>query len=634
MIRPRWILLLMWVAGSAFATSLARFQLVLNEPSTPEHGAFRFGTEASFEGRVHLNGVGIAPAIGLPFFHGPYSQSGDDFAGLDERHFPTVFLGGWSFPHDRLDYNFDADLQALRQQCLPDHHWLGSLDTLALTTLLRFDGSVYHAAQYIPDLSAGIDTVWHVPWTTLPLPIPAAPLVIWVEGVTRVKGVVSGQVTVLAADSLFIMGDLITADTDTVHASDPVLFGCSPAGSPHRIGLVGEKDIILAATLENGWANGAGTPNVDCGLSSRPVIWGNGQARRDVMVHASLLARCTSFETEFWKTTAFGATVPPVADTLSECPGPRNTHVTLWDDVQGGSWPDCPGAVALNDRRGTLWFSGSVAAERSGFLSRNPWGGPWGQAYIGYFQRRWDFDDNLLALAPPGWPELRWLDDTPVQVTLNVGAGSNWGEVDDPAALALDWAAGQVRLEFEALGDSSETGEDLRIQTWINGLVVDSAEVALNRDTPVMHWTSSLELSPWLAEPGTLHVEVQRGIHVGLLREYDLLERWNEGGALYSWTWQETTVIPARPATALLSQPWPNPFNPVCHVTLELPHPGAVTLEVFDLLGRRVALLQEGPLAAGSHEIPIDGSGWAAGLQLLRVTHAGGVEMRKLLLVK
>ena len=301
-------------AGIASATPVANFLFLSNGQVSQDGNFVPFAH--SYYGRVHVNGQGGVSVFDPTSFHGFYTQTYPAVLNLSEAEYPSVFQGGWAIPYVSLDFNFDNVTQTLRQHCLPYNHWRGRQDSLDLTTLIRFDGHVYRAAQYAESQVSGGDTLWHTPWTTYPLPWPSQPAVIWVEGVARVKGVVAGQVTLLASDSLFIMGDLITEDTilspcpgDPPQEGTP--FGTVPPGSPNRIGLVGEKDIIIAATLENGFANGLGDPNINCGLSNDdPVLTVCGQQRRDVVITASLLALGCSFETEFWKTTAWGCTVP------------------------------------------------------------------------------------------------------------------------------------------------------------------------------------------------------------------------------------------------------------------------------------------------------------------------------------
>ena len=77
--------------------------------------------------------------------------------------------------------------------------------------------------------------------------------------------------------------------------------------------------------------------------------------------------------------------------------------------------------------------------------------------------------------------------------------------------------------------------------------------------------------------------------------------------------------MPAPEAFSLLSN-YPNPFSDRTQVVLDLPERQDVTLEVYDVLGRRVMLVYEGQLAAGRHELAVEADGWAPGIYLARLT--------------
>lgn len=86
---------------------------------------------------------------------------------------------------------------------------------------------------------------------------------------------------------------------------------------------------------------------------------------------------------------------------------------------------------------------------------------------------------------------------------------------------------------------------------------------------------------------------------------------------------------------------YPNPFNPSTQINLELAgeKPVPVKLEVYNLLGQRVALLKEGLLGPGIHDVEWNGrddSGQPAstGLYLCRFTAGETVITRRMLLVK
>jgi hypothetical protein len=79
------------------------------------------------------------------------------------------------------------------------------------------------------------------------------------------------------------------------------------------------------------------------------------------------------------------------------------------------------------------------------------------------------------------------------------------------------------------------------------------------------------------------------------------------------------------PASFLLYQNYPNPFNPSTVISYRLPGASEVTLAVFDILGRQVAVLENGRKAAGSYSIRFtaaggDGQGLASGVYLCRLS--------------
>ncbi|MBI2504838.1 MAG: T9SS type A sorting domain-containing protein [Candidatus Latescibacteria bacterium] len=61
------------------------------------------------------------------------------------------------------------------------------------------------------------------------------------------------------------------------------------------------------------------------------------------------------------------------------------------------------------------------------------------------------------------------------------------------------------------------------------------------------------------------------------------------------------------PGEYALLQNYPNPFNPETTIEFTLPARGTARLEIFDALGQRVALLWDGPLAAGRHRLQWEG---------------------------
>ncbi|MDX1429552.1 MAG: T9SS type A sorting domain-containing protein, partial [Rhodothermales bacterium] len=88
------------------------------------------------------------------------------------------------------------------------------------------------------------------------------------------------------------------------------------------------------------------------------------------------------------------------------------------------------------------------------------------------------------------------------------------------------------------------------------------------------------------------------------------------------------------PGKFALGQNYPNPFNPSTTIEYSVPATGSVTLEVYDMLGRSVALLVDGERAAGTYTAQFDATELASGMYLYRLTAGSDVQVRKMMLLK
>ncbi|MDX2129506.1 MAG: T9SS type A sorting domain-containing protein [Chloroherpetonaceae bacterium] len=83
-----------------------------------------------------------------------------------------------------------------------------------------------------------------------------------------------------------------------------------------------------------------------------------------------------------------------------------------------------------------------------------------------------------------------------------------------------------------------------------------------------------------------------------------------------------------------LSQNYPNPFNPSTTIAIQLPVASEVKLEVFDLLGRKVATLLDGKMEAGRYSPVFEGVNLSSGVYLYRLQAGAFVSTKKMMLVK
>ena len=81
--------------------------------------------------------------------------------------------------------------------------------------------------------------------------------------------------------------------------------------------------------------------------------------------------------------------------------------------------------------------------------------------------------------------------------------------------------------------------------------------------------------------------------------------------------------VPLQPVAFGLERSAPNPVRAQAAVTFSTPVQGAVSLDVVDLLGRRVAVLVDGERGAGRHTVRWSAAGLASGTYVLRL-RAGG----------
>ena len=88
----------------------------------------------------------------------------------------------------------------------------------------------------------------------------------------------------------------------------------------------------------------------------------------------------------------------------------------------------------------------------------------------------------------------------------------------------------------------------------------------------------------------------------------------------------------ALPQGFSLGQNYPNPFNPSTIIPYQLATSAHVRLEVFNLLGQRIATLVDGQRPAGAHTAMWNATG-AAGVYIYRLTMGGASLTRRMVLV-
>jgi photosystem II stability/assembly factor-like uncharacterized protein len=83
-----------------------------------------------------------------------------------------------------------------------------------------------------------------------------------------------------------------------------------------------------------------------------------------------------------------------------------------------------------------------------------------------------------------------------------------------------------------------------------------------------------------------------------------------------------------------LVQNYPNPFNPSTNIRYGIPNSAYVRLEVYNIIGQRVALLVNEQKNAGWHIVNFDATKLSSGLYFYRIQAENYIEVKKMMLIK
>lgn len=152
-------------------------------------------------------------------------------------------------------------------------------------------------------------------------------------------------------------------------------------------------------------------------------------------------------------------------------------------------------------------------------------------------------------------------------------------------------------------------------------------DIASNTWTPVASLNTAREGAVAAVIDGTIYVVGGRDANGNVL------------GTMERYLLSVDDEDEATPTAFGLGSAYPNPFAGTTTLPLRLDRAGAVTLTVYDVRGRQVAVLADGVLTAGEHHITWDGTAddgrrLAPGVYVARLSGSGGHAVTKLTLVR
>ena len=113
-------------------------------------------------------------------------------------------------------------------------------------------------------------------------------------------------------------------------------------------------------------------------------------------------------------------------------------------------------------------------------------------------------------------------------------------------------------------------------------------------------------------------------------------------GAFVQSLFADVDAPVTQPEEFTLEQNYPNPFNGETLISLRMPVTGSgtgygrsrVSIRIYDLLGRLVSSVYDGPLGPGPHTFPWRPRGLATGTYICRVSAAGAIRHVRILYVR
>jgi hypothetical protein len=198
------------------------------------------------------------------------------------------------------------------------------------------------------------------------------------------------------------------------------------------------------------------------------------------------------------------------------------------------------------------------------------------------------------------------------------------GSLKGPVGLALDLAGGKMYWTEAGRGAIKKGNLDGTSSVTLDSNLAIPNYLALDVPRGTMYWTA-------LGTPGIWRANMN-GTQVQNLN----ITVTNPGGiaVIPGSTTSISVASPVIPSVFVLSQNFPNPFNPTSTIRYGLPQRSSVILTVFNSLGQQIERLVNDIQDAGYHDVRFDGSALASGVYFYRIQAGSFSQTRHLLLLR
>jgi len=166
-----------------------------------------------------------------------------------------------------------------------------------------------------------------------------------------------------------------------------------------------------------------------------------------------------------------------------------------------------------------------------------------------------------------------------------------------------------------------------------NGWIVGNFGIILRSTDGGFTWGSQFSGVSSNTLASVYFVNAQNGWVTG---EGGTILHTTDGGGIVGIEINETAST--LPQSFLLSQNFPNPFNPNTTIKWQIPETGLVTLKIFDVLGREVTTLVNEEKPAGEYEVEFNTSTInhhpSSGIYFYQLKAGNFIQTKKMILIK
>lgn len=233
--------------------------------------------------------------------------------------------------------------------------------------------------------------------------------------------------------------------------------------------------------------------------------------------------------------------------------------------------------------------------------------GVYGITLWGYIQYEiWQQNAYLLTERLAERPAMQWLR-TYLASPLRPALISPNGATEEPQDPVLIWHPSESANSYQVQVATNRTFTSIVVDSTVADTLLQLSSLAANTQ---YYWRV-------------------RGINEHGASDYSTLGSFttrDESSAV-----EDFTEIPA--AFRLL-QNYPNPFNPVTSVTYEIGSRRHVSLKVYDISGREVAILVDESKPAGRFRATFDASGLNSGVYFIKLSAGKFVDMKRAVLIR